>query len=47
LTLLYGWASFEYMPKTSITGSSGKTSSNFLRNHQIDFKSRYTNLQIQ
>jgi hypothetical protein len=33
----YGGASFGYMPSSRIAGSSGRTISNFLRNHHIDF----------
>jgi hypothetical protein len=42
--LWHGGASFGYMPKSGISGSSGKTSSNVLRNLQIDFQSVYTSL---
>jgi hypothetical protein len=34
-----------HMPKNGIVGSSGRSISNFLRNHQIDFQSDYTSLQ--
>jgi hypothetical protein len=34
-----------YMPKRGISGSSGSTMSNFLRNHHTDFKSGCTSLQ--
>ena len=44
-SLWYGGASFGYMPKSGITGSSGRTISNFLRNCQIDFHSGCTSLQ--
>ena len=37
-------APFEYMPRSGMTGSSGTTTPNFLRNSQIDFKSSCTNL---
>jgi hypothetical protein len=37
--VLYGGVAFEYMPRSSIAGSSGSSISNFLRNHQIDFQS--------
>jgi hypothetical protein len=30
---------------SSIAGSSGKTTPNFLRNHQIDFKNGFTSLK--
>jgi hypothetical protein len=33
----YGGASFRYMPRSGIAGSSGRTISNFLMNRQIDF----------
>ena len=35
-----------YMPRNGITGSSGSTMSNFLRNHQNDFQSDCTSLQF-
>ena len=35
--LQYGGTSFGYKPGSSISGSSGRTISNFLRNCQIDF----------
>jgi hypothetical protein len=35
--LWYGRTPFGYMPRSSIAGSSGRTTSNFLRNYQIDF----------
>ena len=35
--LWHGGASFGYNPKSGISGSSGKSISNFLRNLQIDF----------
>jgi hypothetical protein len=38
-SLLYVGASFGYMPRSGIAGSSGNTMSNFLRNFQIDFQS--------
>jgi hypothetical protein len=44
LSLWYCKASFVYMPKS---GSSGRTISNFLRNHQIDFQSGFTSVQSQ
>jgi hypothetical protein len=43
--LWYGGASFGYMPKSGIAGSSGKSTSNFLRNLQIDFQSGYASFQ--
>ena len=44
-SLWYGAASFGYMPRSSISGSSDKTISNFLRNHEMDFQSGCTSLQ--
>ena len=37
--LRYGGKFFGYMPRSYIAGYSGKTISNFLRNHHIDFQS--------
>jgi hypothetical protein len=34
-----------YMPRRGISGSSGSSLSNFLRNHQTDFESGCTSLQ--
>jgi hypothetical protein len=34
-----------YMPRRGISGSSGSTMSNFLRNRQTDFQSGCTSLQ--
>ena len=34
-----------YMPRSGIAGSSGSTTSNFLRNRQTDFHSGFTSLQ--
>ena len=45
VSLLYVVASFAYMPRISISRSSGKTISNFLRNCHIDFQSGCTSLQ--
>ena len=36
-TLLYVGTSFGYIPRSGISGSSGITMSNFVRNHQTDF----------
>jgi hypothetical protein len=44
-SLLYVGASFEHMPSSGITGSSDRTSSNFLRYHQIYFQSSFTSFQ--
>jgi len=43
--LLYVGASFGYMPKKGIAGSSGSVMSYFLRNLQTDFQSGCTSLQ--
>ena len=43
--LLHGGASSGYIPRSDIIGSSGSTMSNFLRNHQIYFRSSCTSLQ--
>jgi len=45
VSLLYVGASFGYMPKSGIAGSSGSAMSNFLRHLQTDFQSGCTNLQ--
>lgn len=45
VSLLYVWASFGYMPKRGIAGSSGSSMSNFLRNLQTDFQNGCTTLQ--
>jgi hypothetical protein len=42
VSLLYVGASFQYMTKSGIAGSSGSTMSNFLRNLQTDFQSGCT-----
>jgi len=44
MSLLYVGASFRYMPRSGIAGPSGSTVSNFLRNLQVDFQSRFTRL---
>jgi hypothetical protein len=46
-SLLYVGASFGYIPRIGISGSSDNTISNFLRNHQTDFQSGCTSLQSQ
>ena len=43
-SLLYVGIFFGYMLRRGIAGSLGKTISNFLRNHQIDFQSGFTSL---
>jgi len=45
VSLLYVGASFGYMPKRGIAGSSGGSMSNFLRNLQSDFQNGCTSLQ--
>ena len=45
VSLLHVGASSGYMPKSGIAGSSGRTMSNFLRNHQTDFQNGCTSLQ--
>jgi hypothetical protein len=45
VSLLHVGVSFRYMPISGITGSSGSTMSNFLRNCQTDFQSGCTTLQ--
>jgi hypothetical protein len=45
VSLLHVGASSGYMSRSGITGSSGSTMSNFLRNHQTDFQSGCTSLQ--
>ena len=44
VSLLHVGASFVYMYRSGIAGSSGNTISYFLRNHQIDFQSVFTTL---
>ena len=46
VSLLYGGASVGYISRSGITGSSGSTMSNFLRNCQTDFQSGCTSLQL-
>jgi hypothetical protein len=41
VSLLYVGASFQYMPRSVISGYSGSTMSSFLRNHQNDFQSGF------
>ena len=45
VSLWHGGASFGYIPKSGIAGSSGRFISNFLRKLQIDFQSGYTSLK--
>jgi hypothetical protein len=45
VSLLHVGASYEYMPRSGIAGSSGSTMSNLLRKCQTDFQSGYTSLQ--
>jgi len=45
VSLLYVGASFGYMPKRGIAGSSGSAMSNFLRNLQSDYQNGCTSLQ--
>jgi hypothetical protein len=42
--LWHGAASFGYIPKSGIAGSSGRSISSFLRNLQIDFQSGCTSV---
>jgi hypothetical protein len=46
VSLLYVGASFGYMPRSGIAGSSGSTMSNFLRNRQTDVQSGCSSLQF-
>jgi hypothetical protein len=39
MPMCYGGSPFGYMPRSGIAGSSDRTTSNFLRTHQIDFQS--------
>ena len=42
VSLWYMDASFGYLPRSGIAEYSGRTISNFLRNHKIDFESGCT-----
>jgi hypothetical protein len=44
VSLWYSWASFAYLPRSSIAGSRCRTITSFMRNCQIDFSSGYTSL---
>jgi hypothetical protein len=44
VSLLLVGTSSGYMPRSGITGYSGKTMSNFLRNHQTNFQTDCTSL---
>jgi hypothetical protein len=44
VSLWYDGASFGYIPRSGIAGTSGKTIYNFLRNRQIDFQSSCTSV---
>jgi hypothetical protein len=44
VSLLYVGASFGYMPRNGIAGSSGRTIASFLKKHQIVFQSCYYQL---
>ena len=45
VSLLHVGALSGYMPRSGITGSTGSTVSNFLRNQQTVFQSGFTSLQ--
>jgi len=45
VSFLYVGASFGYIPKRGIAGSSGTSMSNFLRNLKTDFQNGCTSLQ--
>jgi hypothetical protein len=45
VSLLHVGASFGYMPRSGIAGSSGSTMFSFLTNHQTDIQSGFTSLQ--
>jgi hypothetical protein len=46
VSLLYVGASFWYITRSGIGGSSGNTMSNFLRSHHTDFQSGCTSLSF-
>jgi hypothetical protein len=45
--LWHGMATFAYISKSGIVGSSGRSITNILRNLQVDFQSTCTSLQSQ
>jgi hypothetical protein len=45
VSLWFGGASYGYMPRSDIARSSGRITSNFLRNHHIDLQIRCISLQ--
>jgi hypothetical protein len=45
--LLYVGVFFGYMPSSGLDGSSGRTTSNLLRNHQTDFQSGFASFQLR
>jgi hypothetical protein len=45
MPLWHGRASFGYIPKSGIAGSSGRSISSFLRNLHIDFQNGCASLQ--
>jgi hypothetical protein len=47
VSLLHVGTSSGYMPRSGISGTSGRNMSNFLRNYQCDLHSGCTSLQSQ